>query len=148
MTYSDDLILRAGSEETSIRTEADAPDIKIAILRQRRILQMSNLRTTVNVKDLGRAVAARGNQATIVAEAHTTDDTVVGKVVDEIDVELPPNGRIEDGEPVLSFTLVRGRNGLRVQIREGVAYVWNGRVEAWWMVSLTAWWRSGSRNLW
>jgi hypothetical protein len=75
----------------------------------------------LDVEDLGRAVAASGDVAAVETEAHTADDTLVGQVVDEVDVEDAAGAGVEDGEPVGALLLEVFGQLLDFEIGEDVA---------------------------
>ena len=81
-TYSNDLVFCTRGELLAIGAEADAPDVQVAVLWQRCILKVSNGSSSLNIKNLRGAVATCGDEPTIQAKAHATDDTLVGKIVD------------------------------------------------------------------
>jgi hypothetical protein len=69
------------------------------------ILQMADLVATADIKDLRRAIAACRNEATIMAEAHATDNTLMSKIVHQLDVQPTVHTWVEDGMPVLTLAL-------------------------------------------
>ena len=75
----------------------------------------------LDIEDLRRAVTAGRDEAAVQAEAHTADDTLVGKVVDQVDVEHTAGTRVEDGEPVTALLLQVLGQLLDVEISEDVA---------------------------
>ena len=66
---------------------------------------MGNRMSGLDIEDLRRAVTAGRDEAAVQAESHTADDTLVGKVVDQVDVEHTAGTRVEDGEPITTFLL-------------------------------------------
>jgi hypothetical protein len=74
-----------------------------------------------DVEDLGRAVATSGNITAVKTEAHAADNTLVGQVMNQIDVEDAPCPWVEDGVPVVAFPLVLRGQLLDIQISQDIA---------------------------
>lgn len=89
----------------TIRTEADTSDVKVTILRQAGVLQMLDLLATLDVEDLSRSVATSSNKSSIAAETNTADYTLVGQVVDELNVQGAADTRVENSVPVFTLAL-------------------------------------------
>lgn len=85
------------------------------------ILQDADLFTSLDVKDLGGAVAASCNIFAVVAEPHAADHTLVGERVHQVDIEHALNGRVEDGVPVAAVLLVVRRNRLDLEVAKRIA---------------------------
>lgn len=104
-TYSDNLVLSTSREVSSIRTEANASDIQITILTRVRILQMTDLLAGINVEDLRAAIAPGRHILTIIAEANTAHNTLVGKVVNQLNVKRAALAGVEDSMPIFTLAL-------------------------------------------
>ena len=52
-TYANDLILSTGSQEFTVRAEADTSDVKVSILVGGVVGQVADLLSSDNVEDLG-----------------------------------------------------------------------------------------------
>ena len=117
---TDDLVLGTSGEVLAVGTEAHASDVEIAVLGKTAILQVGDRVSVLHVEDLRGAVAARRNVATVQTEAHTADDTLVGQVVDEVDVKHTPGAGVEDGIPVVALALVLRRQLLDVEVGQTV----------------------------
>lgn len=85
------------------------------------ILQMADLLTGIDIEDLRRPVAAGGDIATIMAEAHAADDTLVRKVVEKVHIKLAVYARVEHRMPILALALQMRWELLRVKLGELVA---------------------------
>lgn len=82
---------------------------------------MGHLLAALDIVDLRAAIAARGDEPTILAEAHAADHALVRKVVDQLDVQPSLHSRVEHRVPVLSHSLQVGRKLLGVEIGQLVA---------------------------
>lgn len=104
-TYPNDLVFSTGGEISAIRAEANATNIQIAILAGVTILQVADLLSGINVKDLSTTIATRGNIAAIMAEADAAHDTLMSKIVHKVYIKPTSFAGIENGVPVFSLTL-------------------------------------------
>jgi hypothetical protein len=102
-------------------------------------LKLTDFLASVDIVYLGRTIAACRNVLAILAEADTTYDTFVQKIVKELDIKDSGQIRVEDGEPITSYTLLFRRQVIRVQVGKFVANSWR-RIEA-------TTWRSRARYL-
>lgn len=80
-SYPNLLILRTSRKELPVRAETDAPNVEIAVLVHRLVLERSNVMTRINIEDLRRTVAARSKVLAIAAEADTANHAVVYEVM-------------------------------------------------------------------
>lgn len=121
-TYSDNLVLGTSSQVTTIGTEAHAADVQIGShVLGVVVLQDANLFASLDVKDLGGAIAAGGNVLAVVAKSHAADDALVGERMDQIDVENTLDGRVENGVPVAALLLVVRRDRFDLEVTERIA---------------------------
>lgn len=120
-TNANDLVLSTSSQVLTIRAEADTSDVKVAILRQAGILQMLDLLSTLNIEDLSRTVATSSNESSITAETNTADYTLVGQVVDELNVQSATNAWVENSVPVFSLALEVAGKSFNGQVDQLVA---------------------------
>jgi hypothetical protein len=118
---TNDLVLGTSRQVLTVRTEAHAPDVEITVLRETAILKVCNWVSGLNIEDLSRAVATSGDIATVKAEAHTADYTLMRQVVDQINIEYTPSPGVEDCVPVVTLPLVLSRQLLDIQISETVS---------------------------
>jgi hypothetical protein len=102
---ANDLIFGTSGQVLTIRTEADTSDIKVTILRQAGVLQMLDLLATLNVKDLSRSVATSSNKSSITTETNTANYTLVGQVVDKLNVQGATDTGVENSVPVFTLAL-------------------------------------------
>jgi hypothetical protein len=126
-TYPDELVLGTSGEVLAVGAEADAADVQVAANIDRRILQDAQLLSRLNIVDLSRPVAARGNILAVMTEPNAAHDTFVCQGVDQIDVKHAGDAVVEDGKPVVARLLSRGRQTVGIQIAEGIAYRGTGR---------------------
>ena len=142
-THPDDLVLGTSSEVLAIRTEANTADVQVSILASVVVHQMADLLTTVDVEDLRRPVAASRNISAVMAEANTADNTLVNKVVHQVDVQTTHDARIEDRVPVLTLALQRLRQLVQLEIGELIANALEIiRSVAETIVGVRWWWRN------
>lgn len=118
--HADNLVFGTSGEILAVRAEAYAPDVQVTILWQASVLEVSDGVAGLDVEDLGRAVAACRNIATIKTEAYTADDALMRQVVDQVDVEHTPGARVEDGEPIAALLLQVLRKLLDVEIGQNI----------------------------
>jgi hypothetical protein len=104
-TNANNLVFSTGGQVLTIRAEADTSDVKVAILRQAGILQMLDLLTTLDIEDLSRTVATSGNESSITAETNTADYTLVGQVVDELNIQSATNTGVKNSVPIFTLAL-------------------------------------------
>ena len=81
LTYPDNLVFCAGREMFPVWTEANTPDVQIAVLGKAIVLQVTDLLASLNIKDLSRAVATSSDISAVSAEAHTAYHTRMRQVV-------------------------------------------------------------------
>jgi hypothetical protein len=104
---SDQFVLGTSGKVSSIWTEANASDVKIANSIHRLILENANLLTGNYIKNLSRSIATSSNILSIVAESDTANNTFVLKSVNKIHIKHTRNFWVENGEPIrLDFLLV------------------------------------------
>lgn len=120
-TYPDLLILCTGSQVLAIWAEADAANVKVAILVNVLVLERRHILTRGHIEDLRRAVAARRQILAVPAEANTAHHTVVIKVVHQLDIQHPLYLWVKDGVPIRSLTFLRCRQVLWVPVSERIA---------------------------
>lgn len=77
----------------------------------------------LNVIDLGGSVASGRDVPAILAESYTADNALVLKVVDKVHIKDTWDPRVEHREPIVTFTLLVGRQPLRIQVGQSVADV-------------------------
>jgi hypothetical protein len=65
---------------------------------------MLDLLAALDIKDLSRSVATRGYETTISAKTHATYNTLVGEIVDELNIKHTTHAGVEDGIPILALT--------------------------------------------
>ena len=118
---TDDLVLGTGSQVLAVRAEAYAPDVQVAILGETTVLEVRNRVSSFDVEDLGRTVATGGDIAAIETEAHATNHTLVGQVVNQVDVKHTSCPRVENGVPVIAFPLELRRQLLNLEISQDIA---------------------------
>lgn len=135
ITYANLLVLGTSCEVLSIGTEADTADVKVTILVDVLILQSCHILSCGHIKDLRRPVAARRQILAITAEPNTANDTVVAKMVHQLDIQHTLNLRIEHCIPVCAFALLGRRQVLRVPVGQHVAWTIRatrgGRLSTW-----------------
>lgn len=105
----------------TIRTEADTSDIEIAILRQAGVLQMLDLLATLDIEDLSRTVATSGNESSVTAETNTADYTLVGQVVDELNIQGATDTWVENSVPIFTLALEVAGKSFNSQVDQLVA---------------------------
>lgn len=88
-----------------VRAEADATDVQVSVLGEGAILEMGNRASSLDIKDLGRAIAASSDKSPIQAEPNAAHNTLVGQIVNQIHVEHASRAGVEYGEPVGAFLL-------------------------------------------
>jgi hypothetical protein len=66
---------------------------------------MLDLLAALDVEDLSRTVASSGNESSVTAETNTADYTLVGQVVDELDIQSATNTGVENSVPVFTLAL-------------------------------------------
>jgi hypothetical protein len=121
LTHPDDLVFSTGREEFAVGAEAHTPDVEVSIFRQAAVLEMCDWVSGIDLEDLSRAVAASGYKAAVETEAHTAHDALVGKVVDQVNVQHTLCARIEDGEPILALLLKVLWQLLNIQVGQDIA---------------------------
>ena len=82
---------------------------------------MGNRMSGLDIENLRRTVAASRDVAAVQAEPHTTNNTLVRKVVDQVNVEHAAGTGVEHGEPVTALLLQVLGQLLDVEISEDVA---------------------------
>lgn len=105
LTYSNDLIFGTSGKHLAVRTEAHASDVEVTLRISLRIRQVADLLTSVDIEDLGGAVATSCDVSAIGAESYAAHNALMRKVVNELDVQLTSCSRVEDGEPVITLSL-------------------------------------------
>ena len=124
-THPDLLIFGACSKIFSVRTETDTANIQVAVLVYGIILQALNLSTAGYLEDLCRTITACCHIPAILTESDTTNHAFVLQIVHKVDIEDPLNPRIKHCEPVFAFTLLVGREEVRIEICQHVAHITN-----------------------
>lgn len=104
-TYPDDLVFCASSQVCTVGAEADTANIQITILRKRAILEMCDWDTCLDIENLCRAVAASGDISSVQTETNAADYTLMGQIVDQVDVEDTARAGVEDGKPISTLFL-------------------------------------------
>ena len=104
-TYPDHLVLRTSGEELPVGAEADTPNVEVSVFRQAAVLEMGDGVTGLDVEDLCRSVATGCDPPTVQAEADAAHYTLMGQVVNQVNVENSPRARVEDGEPIATLLL-------------------------------------------
>lgn len=120
-TNANDLIFSTSSQVLTIRTEADTSDVKVTILRQAGVLQMLDLLAALNIEDLSRSVATSSNKSSIAAETNTADYTLVGQVVNELNVQSAADTGVENSVPVFTLALEVAGKSFDGQVNQLVA---------------------------
>lgn len=100
--------------------------------------------TSLNVEDLSGAVAACSNEAAVAAESHTADDTRVGQVMHQLDIECARDAWVEDRIPVVAFAFQLGWEQLKRQVAKLIANVRYLVERA--NLLLLIWWRGRVRH--
>lgn len=121
ISYPNLLILGTSGQVLSIRTEANATDVKVTVLIYAFILQSRNILAGGNIEDLSRTVASGRNVLAIAAESHAADDAVMDKMVHQLDVQNSLHLRVENRIPVGTLPLLRRRQVVRVPVGETVS---------------------------
>ena len=146
-TYPDNFVLGASSQVFTVWAETDTPDIQIVVFQERAVLKMSSKPAVLDVKNLSRSVAAGGYISTIETEAHAADDTLMGQVVHQVDVQNTSDARIEDGEPVVALFFVVFAHLIELEIGEGVANIGMWPLDCCQRILRVTGWRRGTRYL-
>lgn len=120
-TNANDLVLSTSGQVLTIRAEADTSDVKVTILRQAGVLQMLNLLAALDIKDLSRTIATSSNESSITAETNTADYTLVGQVMDELNVQSATNAWVENSVPVFTLALEVAGESFNSQVNQLVA---------------------------
>ena len=115
-THSDDFIFSAGGEVPTIRAEAHTTNVQITVLTGVSILQVADLLSSVHIEDLGTAIATSGNVAAVIAETNTAHNTLMCKIVHQINIESARCTRVVDGVPVFAYALEMRWKLLRVEV--------------------------------
>lgn len=145
MTYSDDLVFSTGSQVSTIGAEAHTTNIQITVLAGVTILQVADLLSGINVKDLSSAVAASSNVTAVMAKADAAHDTLMSKIVHKIYVEPASLAWVEDGMPVLPLALQMRWKLLRVEVGKLVPDAFKicfAILEVWGELGIRGWGRS------
>lgn len=74
----------------------------------------------LNVEDLGGSIASGRDIPPVLAEPNAANDTLVLKIVNKIHIKDTRNPRIENREPIGTFTLLVGRQTVRIQVGESI----------------------------
>jgi len=82
---------------------------------------MLDLLTTLDIEDLSRTVATSSDESSITAETNTADYTLVGQVMDELDVQGATNARVENSVPVFALALEVAGKSFNSQVNQLVA---------------------------
>jgi hypothetical protein len=112
--YANHLVLGTSRQVLPVRAEADAADVEIAADISRVVLQDAELLARVYVVNLGRAVATSSHKFAVCTESHTANHAFVLECMCQIDVQYARDVLIEDGKPILTRLLERGRQALRI----------------------------------
>ena len=120
-TYPDLLILGTSGKILSVRTEAHATDVEIAVLVDVLVLQSGDVLTSGHVKNLSGAVATGGQVFSIPTETNAANNAVMDEMVDELDVQHSLHLGVEDGVPVGSLSLLRSRQVIGVPVGQHVS---------------------------
>jgi hypothetical protein len=80
-----------------------------------------DLLASLDIEDLSRAVAASSDESSITTETNTADDTLMGQVMDELNIQDAADAGVEDGVPILTFALEVVGQSLDLQIYQLVA---------------------------
>jgi hypothetical protein len=116
-THPNDLVLSTSGEVSTIRTETDTSNIQITIEIGAGILQVADLLTGPHVEDLGTAIAACCDVLSVVAEANAAHNTLMGKIVNEVNFESAAFSRVVDRMPVFTLALEVWWKLFRVEVR-------------------------------
>lgn len=120
---------------------------------------MGDERTTFDIVDLSRAVAASCYVAAVLRETNTAHDAAVSDGVHEVDVQLTLDSGVVDDPPSVigpgDFTnlLELRRKVVDVQVSERVANIWDGtvlelRLRWGWLLWRKWWWTVACRRRW
>lgn len=122
MSYPNQLVLGTRRQVAAVGAKAHAPDVEIGRhVGGAVVLEDAHLFARLDVKDLGRLVAAGGDVLAVVAEPDAADDALVGERVDQVDVEDALDLRVEDGIPVVARLLVVRCHGVDLEVAQRVA---------------------------
>lgn len=86
-TYSDLFVFGTGGKVSSIRTEADAPDIQVTIPINRFVLQIRHSAPCFYVENLSTPVAARSDVFSILTKPYAAYDAIMFEGVYQINVQ-------------------------------------------------------------
>lgn len=120
MPYPDLLVLSAGREVLSVRTEADTANVKVTILVDVLILERGHILAGAHVEDLRRAIAARRQILAIATETNAAHDAVVDQVVHQLHVEHARHFGVKYGKPIGTLTLLSRGQIIEVPVRQHV----------------------------
>jgi hypothetical protein len=75
---------------------------------------MGNWVASVDIENLSRAVASGSNKTAVQAKTHAANNTLMRKVVHEVDIQHTLCMRVEDGKPIGCFLLVVIRQRIKI----------------------------------
>jgi hypothetical protein len=120
-TYPNLLILGAGCEELAIGTEADAADVKVAVLVHILVLQGGHVLTGGYIKDLSGTVATRCEIFAVTTETDAANDAIMDKMMHKLDIEHALHLWVEYGVPIGALSLLRSRQVIRIPVGQHVS---------------------------
>lgn len=117
-THPDDLVFRTCRQILAVRAEANAPDVKIALLVRVAVLQVTDLLATHDIEDLCAAIAACCHIASVMAETNTAYHALMCEIVHEIDIKATLDAwvRIEHRVPIVSLPFQMRRKLLQLVV--------------------------------
>jgi len=80
-----------------------------------------DLLAALDIENLSRPVAARGDETTVVTETHAANNTRVDKVVHKLHVEDATHPWVEDCVPIVSFAFQVWRKGIDRKVDKLIA---------------------------
>jgi len=132
----------------SIGTEANTSDVQVAIRWKTGVLEVTDLLTRLDIKDLCGTVTTSRDMLSVAAETDTADDARVGQVMNQLYVENTWYFWVEDGIPVITFALEVGRQVFQGELDKSVANIWYVSMVRCWMGVMLSWWWSWTWDSW
>jgi hypothetical protein len=82
---------------------------------------MRNRDTCLDIEDLCRAIAASGDISAVQTETNAADHTLMGQVVNQVDIKDTTCAGVKDGKPIGSLFLEVIWELLQIQVSENIA---------------------------
>lgn len=150
-THPNNLVLSSSSQVFPIRTETDTPNIQIPILVRVGILQLTDLMTSIDIKNLRTAIATRGHISRIPAETNTAHNTRMRKGVKNLNANRSIDKGVVYDMPVLGDAFEMRWEFLGIEIGELVTDAFELGVavlEVGGDLGVSIHWRCRSGNAW